>query len=322
VTDVWIWADLEPGGPATSALELLAKARALADGVTAVALGPGASAAVGVLGDHGAGRVLASDDERLAEPSSRVAAHTLAALVAEHTPALVLFPSSYRGRDVAGRLQAITGSTLMANAVDLSTTDRARAEILGGTTIVEVDLTGPEPHLVLLRPRSFEPEAVGGGAAERVEVDVVEPPGGVVEVQVVERTEASASGPSLESAKVVLAGGRGLGGPDGFGLLEELAEAIGGAAIGASRAAVDAGWVPYAMQIGQTGSTVKPDVYLAAGISGALQHAVGMKGSRRIVAITKDPEAPILKLADLGVVGDLFQVLPSLTEEVRRRTGR
>jgi len=141
-------------------------------------------------------------------------------------------------------------------------------------------------------------------------------------VQVLERTEAASDGPTLEGAKVVLAGGRGLGGPDGFRLLQELGDAIGDTAIGASRAAVDAGWVPYAMQIGQTGSTVKPEVYIAAGISGALQHAVGMKGSRRIVAITKDREAPILQLADVGVVGDLFQVLPALTEEVRRRTGR
>ena len=171
-----------------------------------------------------------------------------------------------------------------------------------------------------MRPRSFEPEEVGG-SCEVVAVDVVEPPE-LAEVRVLERTDAAASGPSLDGAKVVLAGGRGLGGPEGFRLLEALAEAIGGTAIGASRAAVDAGWVPYAMQIGQTGSTVKPEVYLSAGISGALQHAVGMKGSRRIVAITKDPEAPILRLADLGVVGDLFQVLPALTEEVRRRTGR
>jgi electron transfer flavoprotein alpha subunit len=318
---VWIWADVAPDGVAASALELLTKARAFGNDVGAVALGPDATAAAGPLGEHGAARVYASDDERLAEPTSRIAAHTLAAIVAEHSPGLVLFPSSYRGRDVAGRLQAITGSTLMANAVDLPSIDRARAEILGGTTIVEVDLAGPAPHLVLMRPRSFEPEAVGG-TAEVVAVDVVEPPGGSTVVKVEERTEARAGGPSLDGAKVVLAGGRGLGGPEGFRLLEELGDAIGDTAIGASRAAVDAGWVPYAMQIGQTGSTVKPEVYLAAGISGALQHAVGMKGSRRIVAITKDPEAPILELADLGVVGDLFQVLPALTEEVRRRTGR
>ncbi len=317
---VWIWADVAPDAVASSALELLAKARALGDDVGAVALGPGATRAAGPLGEHGAARVYASDDERLAEPTSRVAAHTLAALVVEHSPDLVLFPSSYRGRDVAGRLQAITGSTLMANAVDLPSTDRARAEILGGTAIVDVDLGGPAPRLVLMRPRSFEPSAVGG-AAEVVEVDVVEPDG-FVSTRVLERTDTVSAGPSLEEAQVVLAGGRGLGGPEGFRMLEELAEAIGGAAIGASRAAVDAGWMPYASQIGQTGATVKPEVYLAAGISGALQHAVGMKGSRRIVAITKDPEAPILELADLGVVGDIFQVLPALTEEIRRRTGR
>ena len=119
----------------------------------------------------------------------------------------------------------------------------------------------------------------------------------------------------------MLAGGRGLGGPDAFTMLDELASVIGGAAVGASRAAVDAGWVPYSYQIGQTGKTVKPDVYLAAGISGALQHVVGMKGAKRIVAINKDADAPLLAMADLGVVGDLFQVLPALTEEIRRRKG-
>ena len=320
MTRVWIWADVGADGLASSAFELATKARALGDEVGAVALGPGAVDAAAELGEHGVSLAYAADDERLAEPSSRVAAHTLAALIAAHGPDLMLFPSSYRARDVAGRLQAITGATLMANAVDVPAPDRARAEVLGGTTVVEVALQGPRPHLVLLRPRSFEPDAVGG-TCEVVAVDVVEPPD-LAEVRVLERTDAAASGPSLEGAKVVLAGGRGLGGPDGFRLLEALADAIGGTAIGASRAAVDAGWVPYAMQIGQTGSTVKPEVYLAAGISGALQHAVGMKGSRRIVAITKDPEAPILKLADLGIVGDLFQVLPALTEEVRRRNGR
>jgi electron transfer flavoprotein alpha subunit len=135
----------------------------------------------------------------------------------------------------------------------------------------------------------------------------------------VERHEEAASGPGLEDAKVVVAGGRGLGGPDAFDQLDKLATAIGNAAVGASRAAVDAGWVPYSYQIGQTGKTVKPEVYICAGISGALQHMVGMKSAKRIVAITKDPDAPILKIADLGVVGDLFKVVPALTEEIEKR---
>lgn len=317
---MWIWADLTSDGLASSAPELLTKARELGGEIGAVAFGPGATDAVGTLGEHGAIRVYACDDDRLEEPTSRVAAHTLVALIARDSPDLVLFPSSYRARDVAGRVQALTGSAVMANAVDVPTIDSARAEILGGTTVVEVDLSGPRPHLVLMRPRSFEPAAVGG-TAEVVIVDVVEP-AGFVSASVLSRTDARATGTSLDDAKVVVAGGRGVGGPEGFRLLEELAVAIGDTATGASRAAVDAGWVPYALQIGQTGATVKPEVYLAAGISGALQHAVGMKGSRRIVAITKDAEAPILKMADLGVVGDLFQVLPALTEEIRRRTGR
>ena len=230
---------------------------------------------------------------------------------------MVLFAGTYQGRDVAGRVQGRTGSTLMANATDVLDLTTARTEIFGGTKIVDVTLGGPEPRLVLVRPKAIAAEPSGGTA---VVVPVThEIPDAARGVRILERHEEASSGPKLEEAKVVISGGRGLGGPEAFAILDELASAIGGA-VGASRAAVDAGWVPYAYQIGQTGKTVKPEIYLAVGISGALQHVTGMKGAKRIVAINKDAEAPIMKIADVGVVGDLFQVVPALTEEVRRRT--
>jgi electron transfer flavoprotein alpha subunit len=317
---VWVWADVTEDGPSSGTLEVLTKARDLGDDVAAVALGPGAKAAADTLGEHGAATVYASDDEVYRNHLAQAPASALAGLVEEHQPDLIMFPTSYDARDVAGRLQARTGSTLMANATDVLGPDKARTEILGGTKIVDVELGGRAPKLVLIRPQSFEAEA-SGGSAEVVEVaaDVADELTGA---EVVERHQEEASGPRLEDAKVVVAGGRGLGGPDAFELLDKLAAAIGKAAVGASRAAVDAGWVPYSYQVGQTGKTVKPEVYLCFGISGALQHMVGMKGAKRIVAITKDADAPILKIADLGVVGDLFQVVPALTEEIeKRRTG-
>jgi electron transfer flavoprotein alpha subunit len=312
----WVYAEVTPDGAHPSALELLTKARTLGGEVAAVALGPGATAAAPELGAHGATIVYASDDQVFSDKPGRTAAHTLHWLIEQHTPSLILLPGTYEGRDVAGCLQALTGSTLMANATDVESASRARTEIFGGTKIIDVDLAGPEPRLILVRPKSFPPEP-GGGTAEIVAVDAVTPSGPTATV--VERHAEAASGPKLEEANVVVAGGRGLGGPEPFAMLDDLAAAIGGAAVGASRAAVDAGWVPYAYQVGQTGKTVKPEVYIAAGISGALQHVVGMKGAKRIVAINKDADAPILKIADLGVVGDLFEIVPALTEEVRRR---
>jgi len=312
----WVFAEVTPEGPNPAALELLTKARSLGGDVAAVALGPGATTAAAELGAHGAATVYANDDAVFADQPGRAAAHTLRALIEAHAPSLILFAGTYDARDVAGRLQALTGSTLMANATDIESPTRARTEIFGGTKYVDVDLAGPEPRLVLVRPKSFAAEP-GGGTATVVQVDAAIPDGATATV--IERHAEAASGPKLEEANVVIAGGRGLGGPEPFAMLDELAAAIGGAAVGASRAAVDAGWVPYAYQVGQTGKTVKPEVYIAAGISGALQHVVGLRGAKRIVAINKDADAPILRIADLGVVGDLFQILPALTEEVRKR---
>jgi electron transfer flavoprotein alpha subunit len=319
VTTIWVYADLTPAGVGGTTLELLTKAREVGDEVAAVALGPGAVAAAGTLGGFGAATVYASDDPVFAEHDGRPAAHVLTGLIAEHWPGLVLFSSSYGAREVAGRLQAKLGTTLMSNATDLISAEAARTEILGGSTIVDVALAGDEPRLVLFRPKSF-PAEPSGGTAEVVEVEA-DVPDELRAARRVERHEEASTGPKLEDAKVVVAGGRGLKEPSNFALLDELAAVLGDAAVGASRAAVDAGWVPYSYQIGQTGATVKPEVYLAVGISGATQHVVGMKGAKRIIAINKDADAPIFRVADLGVVGDLFTVIPALTAEIASRKG-
>jgi electron transfer flavoprotein alpha subunit len=319
VTTVWVYAEITPVGPSPSALELLSKARTIGDEVAAVALGPGASGAAITLGKYGAARVFASDEQVYADTLGLPAAHTLHALIREHTPDLVLFSTSYDARDVAGRLQARLGSTLMSNVTDVMGAGSAQTQIFGGSRVVDVTLEGPEPRLVLVRPKSFAPEP-NGGTAEVVPVETPVPDE-LTTVRRIERHEETAAGPRLEDAKVVIAGGRGLQDPSNFKLLDDLAAAIGDAAVGATRAVVDAGWVPYSYQVGQTGKTVKPEVYIAVGISGATQHVVGMKGAKRIIAINKDGDAPIFRLADLGVVGDALTVVPKVIEEIRARRG-
>ena len=312
---VWVYAELADGGPATTALELLTKARDLGEEVSAVALGAGATEAAGPLGEHGAARVFAGDDAVFEDHLAGPRVEALHRLVQEHSPSLILFATSYDSRDVAGRLQARTASTLVSNANDVPSIDRARTAIFGGSKLVEVQLAGPEPRLVLVRPKSFEPQS-SGGTAEVVPVPA-DVPDEAKAARVVERHEEEASGPKLEDAPVVIAGGRGLQEAGNFELLQELAGAIGNAAVGATRAVVDAGWVPYNMQVGQTGVTVKPDLYIAVGISGATQHLVGMRESKRIVAINKDPDAPIFRVADLGVVGDAVKIVPAVAEKIR-----
>ena len=317
---VWVWAALEPDGSVKpSAFELLTKARSLGSEVAAVVLGPGATEAASKLGEYGAATVYTSDDPVYSDYLAEPAAHALHALATEHAPSLILFPFEYDARDVASRLSALTGSPVMSNATDVTGLDAARTAVFGGSTIVDVRMEGPDPKLVLVRPKSFDPEP-DGGAATVVPVDV-EIPENLRRAQRVERHEEAAAGPKLEDAKIIVAGGRGLKEASNFKLLEDLAGALGGAAVGATRAVVDAGWVPYPMQIGQTGKTVRPDVYIAVGISGATQHMVGMKTSKTIVAINKDAEAPIFQIADLGIVGDALKLLPQLIEAVKARKG-
>jgi electron transfer flavoprotein alpha subunit len=314
---IWVFAEVGQEGVDPTALELLTKARELGD-AEAVALGPGSTEAAKKLGEYGAGTVYASDDDVYADYVAQPAAHALYELAGRHSPDLILFATNYDSRDVAGRLAAKTGSTLMSNATGISSLDVAQTAIFGGSTIVDVRMQGT-PKIVLVRPKSFAAEP-DGREANVVPVDV-SIPDDLKKARRVERHEEQAGGPKLSEAPVVISGGRGLQDPANFELLEQLANAIGNAAVGATRAVVDAGWVPYAHQIGQTGITVKPGVYLAFGISGATQHIVGMKGAQTIVAVNKDEEAPIFQIADLGVVGDALKVLPKLIEEIKSRKG-
>ena len=315
MSKIWVYAEIHDGELDPAALELLTKARDLGD-AEAVALGGGASEAAAKLGEYGAGVVHVSDDAVYDEYIAQPHAHALHELIGQHSPDLVMFANNYDSRDIAGRLSAKTGSTLMGNATDILSVDKAQTSIFGGTQLVDVELEGT-PRLVLVRAKSFEPTpAAGAGTVEQVSVEI---PDDAKKAKRVEKHEEQATGPKLDAAPVVISGGRGLQEAGNFKLLEELAGAIGNAAVGATRAVVDAGWVPYAMQIGQTGITVKPGVYIAIGISGATQHMVGMKGAKKIVAINKDEEAPIFSIADLGIVGDALKILPQLIEEVNNR---
>ncbi|MDH3499043.1 MAG: electron transfer flavoprotein subunit alpha/FixB family protein, partial [Acidimicrobiia bacterium] len=279
----------------------------------------GSEAALATLGDHGASFVyrLTGAGDSLA---TAAAAAAIAELAAEHNPDLILFALTYTDRDVAGRLSARLGKTVISNVTDISVTDGVTTtnEIFGGTTLVQTNFSEGAPYLVIARPKSFTPEPMGGSAPAVTDVALPDT-GRSASARVAEQIAEKAEGPQLEDAAVIVSGGRGLGDAEKYALVEAVAEPLR-AATGATRAIVDAGWVPYAKQVGQTGKTVKPDVYIACGVSGAMQHLVGMKDSKVIIAINKDPEAPIFSVADLGVVGDVHKVLPKLAEELATRT--
>jgi electron transfer flavoprotein alpha subunit len=299
------------------ALGVLSKAATLME-AEGVVLGPGAAALAPAAGAFGAARVHACEDDILASPLPQPRVDALAALVAKTGADAVLFASSVLASDVAAGLAA-----RLEAGVNWDLTDLAREgdelvgtrPALGDTVVAKVGWTR-SPRIALFRAGALDPVETGGSAA----VDPFEV--GFEDFSalatLVEQTQEESSGPSIEEADVIVAGGRGLGSPEAFTLLEELAAAIGGA-VAATRAVVDAGWYPYSTQVGQTGKTVSPKLYIACGISGAIQHKVGMQGSGTIVAINKDPNAPIFDFCDVGVIGDLHQVVPKLTELVRSR---
>jgi electron transfer flavoprotein alpha subunit len=270
-------------------------------------------------GRHGAATVYAADDPALAAPLPQPRVDVLAKLVRDEGFDTVLFGASVLSADVAAGLAARLDAGLNWDLVDLELRDGklvGKRPALQDSVYVDVGWKS-EPRLALVRSGTFEPVETGGEA--RVEEVAVELEDFSTQAVMVERAHAESEGPSIEDADVIVAGGRGLGEPDKFALLEELAKALGGA-VAATRAVVDAGWYPYAAQVGQTGKTVAPKLYLACGISGAIQHKVGMQGAGTIVAINKDPNAPIFEYADVGVVGDLHEIVPRLTALVQERS--
>ncbi len=313
-----LWVVVEPanGSLTTTSLELLSHARTLAPSVAAVTWGPGDHAAQA--GEYGASTLYAIGDLAGALPGAPVAA-ALAALVAAGAPDAILIPNSYDGRDIAGRLSARLDRPVLTNVTGLLDEGGLVSEhpIFGGTQVVRAHFTGEGPGIVVVRAKSFAAEP-SGGAPAAVTAAPVGALGATGTAMITATHIEERQGPKLEEAPVVVSGGRGLGESGEYALVEEAARLLNGAA-GASRAIVDAGWVPYSHQVGQTGKTVKPTVYIACGISGATQHMVGMKGSKNIVAINKDPDAPIFQIADLGIVGDVHKVLPALIEALKSR---
>ena len=320
IDKIWVLAESADGALTPVTLELLTEARSVASTVEAVAWGPDVAALAAGLGEYGASSVYDIGDLGGMLPGVPVASAIAALVQGGNAPDAILIPATYEGRDVAGRLSAKLDRPVLTNVTGLVPGDgglSSQHPVFGGSLIVTARFTGEGPGIFVIRAKSFAAEPWGGAAASVVTAPVPEV-AATNTAKVVERHVEERSGPKLDEAAVVVSGGRGLGEAANYAMIEELAKLLHGAA-GASRAIVDAGWVPYSHQVGQTGKTVKPTVYLACGISGATQHLVGMKGSKNIVAINKDQEAPIFSVADLGIVGDVHKVLPALIEALKAK---
>ncbi len=325
MAEVLVLVDHEGGTVKKVTTELLTLARRLGE-PSAVLVGAGFDAARDRLAEFGAAKVYVVEPDGSGGFADFVVAPLAEALAAAvqaagGAPAAVLVPSTPEGKEAAGRLAVRLGSGLVTDAVDVSTDGSgpvATQSVFGGSSVVQSRVTRGVP-VITVRPNSTAPEPAPA-AAERTDVAVTLSDA-ARGARVTGRTAAERTGrPELSEASIVVSGGRGVGSPEGFGPVEALADALG-AAVGASRAATDAGWYPHQFQVGQTGKTVSPQLYIANGISGAIQHRAGMQTSKTIVVVNKDPEAPIFEIADFGVVGDLHTVLPQATEEIRKRKG-
>lgn len=316
---IWVLVELENGAPVRSSLEVLGKAAKLGR-AEAIVLGAAATEVAPSLGAFGAEKVYVHADAVYDNYLTLPALETLGNLLQQHQPDLLLLATTYDLRDIAARLNVCNNIGLITDATDLAFAGDGSLQVTvpwGGETVVTATHPQQGTGIVLARPKAFPVERYEGRTAEIEHLQVTFSAAAQT-IKVLETVEVASEGPALEDANIIVSGGRGLGKAENYRYVEELAAALGGAP-GATRAIVDAGWLPYSYQIGQTGKTVKPTLYLACGISGAIQHLAGMKGSRYIVAINKDEHAPIFAVADYGVIGDALTILPKLTEEIKRR---
>ena len=315
---IWVYGEVVDDAVTSTTLEMVTKAAQVGT-AEVILLGPAPDNAVELLGEHGASKVYRSVDPVFRDYLTLPAAAVMEPLIRQHQPAAVLFASSYGGRDVAAATSASLDCGAITDVADFTLTDgavEAKIPALGASYWNTSTLVHDDVKILLVRPKAFEPAP--NPKTPVVEEIAATDDADLCKVRVKDRITAKAEGPQLDGAKVIVSGGRGLAGAENFDMLRELADLLGGA-VGATRAVVDSGWVPYSLQIGQTGKTVKPELYIACGISGAVQHLAGMKDSKLIIAVNKDADAPIFQMCDLGIVGDVFKVVPQLIEEIKAR---
>jgi electron transfer flavoprotein alpha subunit len=315
MAEVLVLVEHVDGAPKKVTFELLTLARSLGE-PAAVFIGNGYDNAKDKLAEYGATKIYVAGDSELDGYLVAPKAEVLAQIVSSASPAAVLIPSTPEGKEIAGRLAVKTDSGVITDAVGVDDGFVAKQSIFGGAINVAAKVSKGTP-IITVRPNSTAPEAAPAQPTEeQVSATISD---AAKSAKILDRvTEKKGGRPELTEAAIVVSGGRGLGEGSNFALIEKLADTLG-AAVGASRAATDAGWYPHTNQVGQTGKTVSPQLYMAIGISGAIQHRAGMQTSKTIVAINKDPEAPIFELVDFGIVGDLFNVVPQLTEEIDKR---
>ena len=321
---IWIVAEQREGQLRKISFELVSEGKRLADkmgqSVTAILLGSNIKEKAPELGKYGADKVIVADDKRLATYTTDAYVSVIAELAQKEEPAIILLGASVQGKDLSGRLSARLGVGMAQDCVEFSLENSnlvAKRPIYAGKAYATVTFKDSTPQIATARPNVFELNEPDESRSAEVIDAAFSLDDSQLKTKIVEVIQEAGDKPDLTEAELIVSGGRGMKGPENYNIIEELADLIN-ATVGASRSAVDAGWRPHSDQVGQTGKVVSPNLYIACGISGAIQHLAGMSTSKYIVAINKDPEAPIFQKADYGVVGDLFDVVPALTEEIKK----